>query len=277
MSSFRAPIAVAAVLAAAAVLAGCLLIAGQFHNLTLTFATQRAVEADEALEVHSSVYSEELKLRKFFVRIAGLLIPAEGADMPSSIDVSAVNEDLETGKVLLRFKMSVKVSADGSFSAVKRYRKDIPAGTLQTVTVTPRGAGIPNGSQITVCVDAVKSRGDLADRPCIADDPSGGSGDVFTVRILDNRFDPSLVRVDPGDTVRWLLEGSATNHTVTEMEMVFDSGLTLTQSGSSFEWTATEAHRDQTFGYACVTHQGCCQMTGSIQVGRDAPDPGDGY
>lgn len=272
----RAALALAA-LGATAGLGGCLLIAGEFQSLTLAFAIQRSVAEGESLEVHSAVYPHEVKLRKYFVRIAGRVVPANGSPLPTTVEVSAVNEDLASGKVALRFKMSVEMEPDGSFSAVKRYKRDIAPGTLQTVTIEPRGGGIPVGSEVKVCVDVVRSKGDLEGRPCVAAQPPAAGGNVFTVRVLDNSFEPKLVQVSPGDTVRWVLEGSLTNHTTTEMDMIWDSGFAFTRNGAFFEWTPTEDHRDKTFGYACVTHQDCCQMTGSIQVGEDAPNPDDRY
>ncbi len=269
---------VPAAAAVAAILVGCVLVAGELQSLVLTFATQRTVEVGETLEIHSAVYPEKVELRGVLVRVAGRLIVAEGAALPASVDVAAVNQDVDSGRVRFRFKLSVEVAEDGTFSAIKRYRKDIAAGTLQTVSVTPRGAAIPNGSQITVCVDLARSAEALSGLSCPAQDPSsGGQGNLFVVKVLDNSFEPRRLRVEPGDTVRWVLEGSATDHTTTEMEMRWDSGFAFTQTGSFFEWTPTEAHRDQTFGYSCVTHRTCCAMTGSIQVGANAPDPGDGY
>jgi hypothetical protein len=32
-----------------------------------------------------------------------------------------------------------------------------------------------------------------------------------------------------------------------------------------------------TWEYSCQAHKDCCQMQGSVRVGRDAPPPGTGY
>ena len=64
---------------------------------------------------------------------------------------------------------------------------------------------------------------------------------------------------------------------VTANNGAFDSGFVFTQSGSTYERVFTAADENRTFEYRCVSHQGCCQMQGSVRVGTGAPDPGPGY
>ena len=103
--------------------------------------------------------------------------------------------------------------------------------------------------------------------------PAGASG----VEIQDDRFVPKQLVIEPGTTVRWVLRGSTTTHTTTEMATTWNSGFIFLQPGDSFEHTFTEADAGKTFEYSCVTHKACCMMQGSIRVGDDAPLPTPGY
>jgi plastocyanin len=118
----------------------------------------------------------------------------------------------------------------------------------------------------------------------------GGSGDstptvpppppapnVVVVDILDNRFDPKQIEVDPGTTVRWVNRGNETNHTTTAMSMEWSSGFVFLAVGDTFEHTFTQDDDGQTFEYSCLTHKDCCEMQGSVRVGASAPPPGPGY
>ena len=72
------------------------------------------------------------------------------------------------------------------------------------------------------------------------------------VEVRDNRFDPGLIAVDPGDTVTWtLIEGV---HTVTsDVIGQFSSG-TMSEAGSTFE--ATMPVEDAWVYYHCSVHGG---------------------
>jgi len=97
---------------------------------------------------------------------------------------------------------------------------------------------------------------------------------TVVVTVTDNVYTPKQVTVQPGDTVRWVLNSTTYTHTVTAKDGSFDSGFVFTSPGAIFE------HRFDTkgtFEYACRTHGDCCGMRGSILVGKDAlppPDPG---
>jgi plastocyanin len=103
------------------------------------------------------------------------------------------------------------------------------------------------------------------------------SAHVVVVHVRDNVFDPRSVEVQPGDTVRWTLDGTPSiGHTVTAGDGSFDStGTGFNTAGAVFE------HRFDRGGvtvqYYCRTHQGCCMMQGSVRVGADAPPPPPGY
>ena len=109
--------------------------------------------------------------------------------------------------------------------------------------------------------------------PTVPPAPSG----VVVVEILDNRFEPKQLTVDAGTTVRWIHRGNASNHTTTEMETTWDSGLVFLSPGDTFEHTFSAADDGKTFEYSCVTHKACCLMQGSVRVGSSAPPPSPGY
>lgn len=107
--------------------------------------------------------------------------------------------------------------------------------------------------------------------------PPPPTANTFTVAVRDNTFEPRSITVRPGDTVRWVMQGSAPGHSVTDNGGLFDSGFVFIQNGSAYERVFTAAEENRTFEYRCVSHQGCCQMQGSVRVGDGAPSPGPGY
>ena len=100
---------------------------------------------------------------------------------------------------------------------------------------------------------------------------------IFTVQVLDFEFDPKSIQINPGDTVRWVLQGQDTTHTSTAKDMTWDSDFVFREVDDTFEWTPTDADNDQTFEYKCLTHENSHEMKGSILVGANAPDPDPGY
>lgn len=103
------------------------------------------------------------------------------------------------------------------------------------------------------------------------------SNDVVEVTVDDNLYAPKSVTIEPGQTVRWVLRGNDTGHTVTANDGAFDSGFTFTSAGATFEHTFGASVDGQTFEYHCSAHQNCCQMQGSVRVGENAPPPNPGY
>ncbi len=102
------------------------------------------------------------------------------------------------------------------------------------------------------------------------------SPQVVVVSVQDDQFVPKEVNINPGDTVKWVLMGSATvGHTVTANDGSFDSGKVFTQAGATFQHTFTQS--GVTTLYHCQTHYVCCMMQGSVRVGQDAPPPTTGY
>ena len=111
------------------------------------------------------------------------------------------------------------------------------------------------------------------------DDSSGGmmtpGPSTVVVEVRDNSYSPASIQISRGDTVRWVLAGSVTTHTVTALGGLFDSGFVFLLPGDIFERTFDEV--DLTFEYSCQSHQACCAMQGSVKVGSNAPDPQPGY
>ncbi len=93
------------------------------------------------------------------------------------------------------------------------------------------------------------------------------------VGVVDNRFDPTGNRVDPGQTVTWTWGGS-NSHNVT-----FDDA-SLTNSVTQMQGTHTQAFPDEgEFTYYCTVH-GRSVMSGTVVVGGQSPQTptgGGGY
>lgn len=254
---------------------GCVLTAKGFQALVLDFELSEALAAGAAREVHTSFYPHPVQMKGFFLRASGNLKPAGNAALPSQVKVMVVNADADSGRVSFKFNLTVKVDSDGNFSASKKWKKNVEANTLQSVAVQVVGADVPAGSRVWLCLDAAKKKNDFGPS-CEMEDGGPGNG-LHEVRILDNRFDPKSLLIQPGDTVRWVFRGSDQTHTTTEMNGTWDSGFVFVQEGNFFERTFPVSEDGQTFMYSCVTHQGCCEMQGSILVGASAEPPDDGY
>lgn len=108
--------------------------------------------------------------------------------------------------------------------------------------------------------------------------------DVHTVRMVTEdgefHFEPHVVRVEPGDTVRWVLESG--NHSSTSYDPSngkpsripedadgWDSGM-LSESGATFEKTYRVAG---VYDYFCIPHEGV-GMVGTVVVGQAHDGPG---
>lgn len=82
-------------------------------------------------------------------------------------------------------------------------------------------------------------------------------GAVYDVAIANFAFDPDVLEIQVGDSIRWTNDDSF-NHTTTSNSGVWDSG-NLSQ-GASFVFQFTEAG---SFDYICTIHP---SMTGMITV-----------
>ena len=84
-------------------------------------------------------------------------------------------------------------------------------------------------------------------------------------------FSPSIVTIQPGDTVKWTWQGP--DHSVTSgipggATDQFDSG--ILNAGATFTFTFSDPG---TFKYFCKPHGLCCGMTGSVIVASGTPTP----
>ena len=107
--------------------------------------------------------------------------------------------------------------------------------------------------------------------------PTPSGGQEVTVEIFDFEFRPKSVTIQSGQTVLWILRGNDRSHTTREQNGLWNSGSVFNQDGATFRRTFTSAESGQTFLYYCASHQGCCQMQGSIRVGSNAPPPDPDY
>jgi plastocyanin len=100
--------------------------------------------------------------------------------------------------------------------------------------------------------------------------PSARAADAGAhVRAIDDVFDPAIVRVEPGQTVEWTMDGRAP-HTVTADDASWDSG--VLQPGATFTHTFD---MPGTYAYHCSLHGAPgVGMIGTILVGGDATPPG---
>jgi plastocyanin len=254
----------------------CIALPQGLQSFRLFFRLDQALAAGEQVEAHSTVYPGSLKVKKYFVQLYGTLTPAAGSGLPERVEVEVVLTDLDRQAVYYRYKQALPLSANGTFSKTARFKRNVIPNSLQTVFVRPVGGGIAKGTEVAVCVEVAKRKGELSPGTGCGSAPSGG-GDVTVVQVLDNSFNPQQVQVDPGDTVRWVLAGGAPNHTVTATNNAFDSGFTLQATGATFERTFGQADNNRTFEYFCASHRTCCAMQGSVRVGSGAPDPQPGY
>lgn len=268
-------------LATPLVLSGCIfLTADQLQSLKFFLKTGDPLPAGQLTEVYSSIYPMQLKLKNNWVKVQGQLGIDNPAKLPSKIQLEIVSIDSKTERIYDRFKLILVVKDDGTFSAIKKFKKNLRPETLQSFMVKPIGAKIPAKTKVALCIEVVKKKGEASKNgTCTANGGGGGSssGNVVTVEIVDNAFEPQSVQINPGDTVRWTLTGGSLNHTTTAMNSSWDSGFAFQVSGATFERTFTAADDGKTLQYFCSTHQACCQMQGSIQIGQGAPPPPPGY
>lgn len=250
---------------------------GDFTTLVFYFKLTQAALQGQPVNVHSTFYLNEVRLKKQFVRVSGAVQVPGGGNPAGKVAVKVVGEDASTGAVRHRFNVTLTIKADGTFSVTKRFKKDIPANTLQTFTIEALNGELPAGTMVGLCVDVAEKKGDLTNGSDCGTPVDTGGGDVWTVQVLDNRFDPKSITIQPGDTVRWELFGTDTSHTVTELDGIFDSGFTFTSQGARFERRFPRSEDGETFQYFCVTHGAGSKMEGSVLVGDDADPPRDIY
>ncbi len=93
-------------------------------------------------------------------------------------------------------------------------------------------------------------------------------------------FAPAAILIDPGATVVWEWTGEGGLHNVVAEDETFDSGETVEEEGTTFEYTFEDASEGDVFNYLCVPHESA-GMKGSVAIGDVdddivSPDDGDG-
>ena len=89
------------------------------------------------------------------------------------------------------------------------------------------------------------------------------------------RFGPAAILIDPGTTVVWEWTGEGGAHNVVAEDGTFDSGETVSEEGTTFEYTFDDASDGDTFNYLCVPHE-TVGMKGAVAIGSvddDLVDP----
>jgi plastocyanin len=81
------------------------------------------------------------------------------------------------------------------------------------------------------------------------------------VNIGDFFFDPEIIHIEQGQTIRWINIGAITHTTTDTSGLIWDSG--FLSSGEFFEFTFND---EGVFPYLCTLHP--LSMTGTIIVGR---------
>lgn len=251
---------------------------GPLQALLFHFTLDQAIAEGADAEVHRAFYPAALTLRKHWVRVSGHLDTGDEAP-PGRLTVTIEGEDQVSGKRNHRLTVKLVIADDGSFSATKRIKKNIPAGTIQSISASPSGAGLAAGVEVWLCVDIAKNKADLAPAAECHGGNTGGTptDEIQIVEVLDDAFEPKSVTIQPGTTVRWVLRGDRSNHTTTEMNATWDSGFVFVEEGDFFEHTFDASTDGQTFMYSCVSHKDCCEMQGSVRVGENAPEPDTDY
>ena len=195
--------------------------------------------------------------------------------MPRTVRATATAE--ADGEPNYAFKLKARIDSEGFFAQTKKYKRDIPPGAMQSFRIQPQGGDLGLGAVVILCVDVASKKADLPPAGhCVDSDGPPSSGAFVTVEILDNAFSPQQLQIQAGQTVRWVMKGANQSHTTTAMGATWDSGFVFNADGDFFERTFPLSENNRTFEYSCVTHTDG-GMKGSILVGDDAPDPGDGY
>ncbi len=169
--------------------AGCvpLFVDGSFQTLRLVFRLDNAIPAGEATLVHSWFFPSAVEVRKNFVQVSGRLLSEDGQGLSGRVTVRAQFE-AESGKKGQRITLNVNVDDDGFFKASRKVKKNIAAGDLMMVTVQPAATAIPDGAELTVCVDLVRKKRDLGSLPACVDSGGGGGGAEATLSSLQTDF-----------------------------------------------------------------------------------------
>ena len=76
--------------------------------------------------VHQQVLHAEVGIKKHQVRVSGRITGA--TSLPERVDVLVTSEGVEDGKIYDRFRLKLKVGADGGFVATGKWKEEHQAG-----------------------------------------------------------------------------------------------------------------------------------------------------
>ena len=145
---------------------------GLFQTLSFSFKFDKKVAAGEQKLVHLTVFPDDVKIKKSFVQVSGRLT---GNQLPDSATLLAEVANPDPGRVVQKVSLELNVGEDGRFSANAKVKKNVKAGEILSVTLEPRGADLTKTTEITLCVDLVRKKTDLAAVPeCVPEDDPGG-------------------------------------------------------------------------------------------------------
>ena len=183
---------VVALLAAAVLSQGCALVfsGNDFQRLKTFFKLTEALAQGEATVVHTWFFPAKVGVKKRWVEVSGRATAPEGGTLPARATVVARFEDLDSGKKLQTVTLKLKFAGDGSFSAKKKIKKDVAAGSLMMVTIMPVGGDLEVGTELTMCVDLAASKGDLKKLPACAAG-GGNSGPATLTELQTDIFTPT--------------------------------------------------------------------------------------
>ena len=169
-------------------------VGGTFQTLKLVFKLNDAVSAGEDRVVQIIVFPESVKVKRNFVRVSGKLEAPGGAELPESIKVLAVIATSDTGAVKQKIGLTLTLDPSGNFKGNKKVKKNIGAGQMMTVTLSPSGNDLAKGTEITLCVDLVKPKSKLGLLPACVEDESNGDAAETLASLQADFFTPSCAR-----------------------------------------------------------------------------------
>ena len=164
---------------------------GLLQSLRIAFELDSSLPAREATVVQTLVTPERVTLQRRFLGVAGALEAAAGTGLPRRLELRAESVDLATGRRLFALNLTLRVRPDGTFSATRRLKRNLEASSMTTVAVEPVGGDLAAGTRVSLCVDVVRRRADLAASPC----PVGGApGPSTFAEIQSGIFTPTCTR-----------------------------------------------------------------------------------
>ena len=162
-----------------------------FQSLRMVFKLTEGIDQDSKTAVQSLFFPGAVVTKGKFVRVSGQLVPPDEGELPDEILLVARTVNADTGALRHRFKLTLTIDAEGRFERSKKFKKNIRVDSLMTVTAEPKGAALAADTQVTICVDMVKDKSQLAALPECIDDGGGGGESTTLSTIQDEIFTPT--------------------------------------------------------------------------------------